>query len=75
MLSQRINSEQRTGTVITMISNAASGALSADDQRLMAQYGISLTPLNRFEYGSFAYSSLALAVAQAQQAERRGLLG
>lgn len=75
MLSQRIDPEQRNGTVVTMNSNAASGALSADDQQLMAQYGISLTPLNRFEYGSFAYSSLDLAVAQARQAERRGLLG
>lgn len=71
MLSQRINYEQDKVTAIG--STPSSNALSADDQALMRQYGISLTALNRFEYGSFAYSTLPLAVAQARQAERRAL--
>ena len=75
MLSQRINHEEDAGTVVMMSKTSPHYALSAEDQMLMSQYGISLTALNRFEYGSFAYSSLPLAVAQARQAERRAVLG
>lgn len=71
MLSQRIEFEQ--DRVIAIGSTPSSTALSADDQMLMRQYGISLTALGRFEFGSFAYSTLPLAVAQARQAERRTL--
>ncbi len=71
MLSQRIDYEQ--DKVIAIGSTPSSSALSTDDQMLMRQYGISLTALGRFEYGSFAYSTLPLAVAQARQAERRAL--
>lgn len=71
MLSQRIDYEQ--DKVIAIASTPSSSALSTDDQMLMRQYGISLTALGRFEYGSFAYSTLPLAVAQARQAERRAL--
>ena len=71
MLSQRIDYEQ--DKVIAIGSTPSSSALSTDDQMLMRQYGISLTVLGRFEYGSFAYSTLPLAVAQARQAERRAL--
>ena len=71
MLSQRIDYEQ--DKVIAIGKTPSSNALSAEDQMLMRQYGISLTALGRFEYGSFAYSTLPLAVAQARQAERRAL--
>ena len=71
MLSRRIDYEQ--DRIIGIGSTASSTALSADDQILMRQYGISLTAVGRFEFGSFAYSTLPLAVAQARQAERRAL--
>ncbi len=71
MLSQRIEYEQ--DKLIAIGSTPPSSALSAEDQMLMRQYGISLTALGRFEFGSFAYSTLPLAVAQARQAERRSL--
>ena len=71
MLLQRIEHEQ--DKVIAISSTSSGTALSADDQMLMRQYGISLTAVGRFEYGSFAYSTLPLAVAQARQAERRAL--
>ena len=71
MLSRRIDYEQ--DRIIAIGSTSSSTALSADDQILMRQYGISLTAVGRFEFGSFAYSTLPLAVAQARQAERRAL--
>ena len=71
MLSRRIDYEQ--DRIIGIGSTSSSTVLSADDQILMRQYGISLTAVGRFEFGSFAYSTLPLAVAQARQAERRAL--
>jgi len=71
MLLQRIEYEQDQAIATGITSSST--ALSADDQMLMRQYGISLTAVGRFEYGSFAYSTLPLAVAQARQAERRAL--